>query len=146
MGMRRESREAAIQFLYQYELNPQSDVGESFGRYVKLTGLKTTTADFARELALGVLEHREEVDAKIKSITENWDFGRIAHVDRNILRLAIYEMLKRDDIPPVVSINEAIELAKKFSTEDSGKFVNGILDKVKAGVTRSARKPAPVKK
>ena len=65
--------------------------------------------------------------------------SRMAAVDRNILRLAIYEMLHREDIPPVVSINEAVDIAKKFSTEDSGKFVNGILDKVKAGLLRPAR-------
>ena len=72
----------------------------------------------------------------------NWDIARIAKVDRNILRLAIYEMLHREDIPPVVSINEAIDIAKKFSTENSGRFVNGILDKVKGKLMRPARTSA----
>jgi N utilization substance protein B len=139
MGMRREGREAAIQFLFQHELNPQSDVEGSFVRYVKMIDLKAATAEFARTLALGVLAHQKEIDAVIISLAENWDFPRIANLDRNVLRLAIYEMLKRDDIPPVVSINEAIEIAKKFSTEDSGKFVNGILDKVKGGLNRPSR-------
>ena len=81
------------------------------------------------------------MDARIKACSQNWDFLRIAVVDRNILRLAIYEMFFRPDIPPVVSINEAIELAKKFSTEESGAFVNGILDRVKLDLTRSLRAP-----
>ena len=76
------------------------------------------------------------MDEKIKVYAKNWDFHRIAAVDRNIMRLAIYEMLHRDDIPPVVSINEAVDIAKKFSTQDSGKFVNGILDKIKGEVMR----------
>ena len=75
----------------------------------------------------------------IKKHAKNWELHRIAAVDRNILRLAIYEMLHRDDIPPVVSINEAVDIAKKFSTQDSGKFVNGILDKVKGELMRPAR-------
>ena len=76
---------------------------------------------------------------KIRSPARTWDFHRIAAVDRNIMRLAIYEMLHRQDIPPVVSINEAVDIAKKFSTEDSGKFVNGILDKIRGEILRPAR-------
>jgi len=94
---------------------------------------------FAEPLIRGALEHREETDAVIKKHAINWELHRIAAVDRNILRLAIYEMLHRDDIPPIVSINEAVDIAKKFSTQDSGKFVNGILDKVKSELMRPAR-------
>jgi len=94
---------------------------------------------FADPLIRCALEHRDEADALIKKHAKNWDLPRMAAVDRNILRLAIYEMLHRDDIPPVVSINEAVDIAKKFSTEDSGKFVNGILDKVKSELMRPAR-------
>src|SRR5207247_10149584 len=86
---------------------------------------------FADPLIKGALENRDEADSVIKKHAKNWELHRIAAVDRNILRLAIYEMLHRDDIPPVVSINEAVDIAKKFSTQDSGKFVNGILDTVK---------------
>ncbi|NBR86993.1 MAG: transcription antitermination factor NusB, partial [Verrucomicrobia bacterium] len=96
---------------------------------------------FADPLIKGTLEHRTEVDAVIQKFAKNWDIGRMATVDRNILRLAIYEMLHRDDIPPVVSINEAVDIAKKFSTDDSGKFVNGILDKVRGELMRPARGP-----
>ena len=94
---------------------------------------------FADPLIYGALEHRDEADEIIRTHAKNWELHRIAAVDRNILRLAIYEMLHRDDIPPVVSINEAVDIAKKFSTQDSGKFVNGILDKVKGELMRPAR-------
>ena len=95
-----------------------------------------------RDSIRGVLEKLNELDGIIEEQTRNWDIERIARVDRNILRLAIYEMLHRDDIPPVVSINEAIDIAKKFSTENSGRFVNGILDKVKGKLMRPARTSA----
>ena len=94
---------------------------------------------FAEPLIRGTLEHRDAVDEIIKKHAKNWELHRIAAVDRNILRLAIYEMLHREDIPPVVSINEAVDIAKKFSTQDSGKFVNGILDKVKGELMRPAK-------
>ena len=94
---------------------------------------------FAEPLIQGALQHRNEVDAVIRKHARNWELHRIAVVDRNILRLAIYEMLYREDIPPVVSINEAVDIAKKFSTQDSGKFVNGILDQVKGELMRPAR-------
>ena len=94
---------------------------------------------FAEPLIRGTLEKLTELDGKIQHYAKNWDLGRMAVVDRNILRLAIYEMLYREDIPPVVSINEAVDIAKKFSTDESGRFVNGILDKVKGDLMRPAR-------
>jgi N utilization substance protein B len=94
---------------------------------------------FADKLIRGVLENRSALDRSIQEHAENWDLNRMAVVDRNILRLAIYEMHYRDDIPPVVSINEAVDVAKKYSTQDSGKFVNGILDKIKGELSRPAR-------
>ena len=86
-----------------------------------------------------MLDNRPLLDERIKKYAKNWDLHRMAVVDRNIMRLAIYEMLHRDDIPPIVSINEAVDIAKKFSTEDSGKFVNGILDQIKGEILRPAR-------
>ncbi len=86
-----------------------------------------------------MLEHRPDLDQRIQEHAQNWDLRRMAVVDRNVLRLAIYEMLYREDIPPIVSINEAVDMAKKFSTQDSGKFVNGILDKIKGELSRPAR-------
>ncbi len=91
------------------------------------------------------MAHQAVVDEKISKYTEHWELSRIAAVDRNILRLAIFEMLCREDIPPVVSINEAVEIAKKFSTRESGAFVNGILDKIKFDLPRPARTAAAPK-
>ena len=89
--------------------------------------------------------HLPEIDDRIRRYCENYEFRRISPVDRNILRLAIYEMLHRADIPPVVSINEAIELAKTFGGGDSGRFVNGILDRVKDDLSRPLREAATPK-
>jgi len=163
MGKRREARERAVQFLFQYDLNPSSDLeaaleqfwqtqraaaiadekgAATWGQPVELpppTAEESAVRLFADPLIHGALEHRGEADALIQKHARNWELHRIAAVDRNILRLAIYEMLYRDDIPPVVSINEAVDVAKKFSTEDSGKFVNGILDKIKTELPRPAR-------
>jgi N utilization substance protein B len=88
-----------------------------------------------------MIKHLPEIDDRIRKYCENYEFRRISAVDRNVLRLAIYEMLYRDDIPPVVSINEAIELAKTFGGADSGRFVNGILDRVRKDLNRPAREP-----
>lgn len=163
MGKRREARERAVQFLFQHDLNPPSALDEALEQFwgaqrpaaiaddkgVAKWGenieLPPPTADelevrlFADPLIRGTLQFRDELDECIKKHTQNWELHRIAAVDRNILRLAIFEMLHRDDIPPVVSINEAVDIAKKFSTQDSGKFVNGILDKVKGELLRPAR-------
>ena len=163
MGKRREARERAVQFLFQHDMNPPEDLEAALNHFwnsqraaaiAEDKGMATwgqplelppPSADeaamrlFAEPLIRGTLEHRDEADALIKKHAQNWDLHRIAAVDRNILRLAIYEMLHRDDIPPVVSINEAVDIAKKFSTQDSGKFVNGILDKIKGELMRPAR-------
>ena len=163
MGKRREARERAVQFLFQHDLNPPDKLDEAldqfwqsqraaaiagekgaatWGQEVELpppTAAEAEVRLFADPLIRGTLEHRDEADAVIKKHAINWELHRIAAVDRNILRLAIFEMLHRDDIPPVVSINEAVDIAKKFSTQDSGKFVNGILDKVKGELMRPAR-------
>src|ERR1043165_60299 len=163
MGKRREARERAVQFLFQHDLNRPEDLdraleqfwesqraaaiaedkgGATWGQRIELpppTADEAAIRLFAEPLIRGALEHRDESDATIKKHAKNWELHRIAAVDRNILRLAIYEMLHRDDIPPVVSINEAVDIAKKFSTQDSGKFVNGILDKVKGELMRPAR-------
>jgi len=94
---------------------------------------------FAEELIHGTIEHIEEINGIIKEYAKNWDFKRIARVDLAILRLAIYEMLYRKDIPPVVSINEAIDLSKLFSIPDAKRFINGILDQFKLKLDRPLR-------
>jgi N utilization substance protein B len=163
MGQRREARERAVQFLFQHDLNPYDNLDEALDQFwdsqrapaiageraAATWGVKTelppataeevATRQFADRLIRGVLEHRLELDNRIMQFAQNWDLKRMAVVDRNVLRLAIYEMFFREDIPPVVSINEAVDIAKKFSTEASGKFVNGILDKIKGELARPAR-------
>lgn len=142
MGVRRAGRECAVQFLYQLDLCPEKNWEKVLLAHWKLSEPSKSTQDFAEGLIRGVMEKLPELDAKIKTLADNWDFNRLAAVDRNILRLAIYEMLYRQEIPPVVSINEAIEIAKRFSTEESGKFVNGLLDRVKKELLRPARHAA----
>jgi N utilization substance protein B len=148
MGTRRLAREAAVQFLFQQEFQAQPQIEEGLARFWRMQEASKAAREFAEGLIRGVCEKMTELDKKIAALAKNWDLARLTAVDRNILRLAAYEMLFRDDIPPVVSINEAIELAKKFGTEDSGKFVNGILDELKKEVLRPARQTAkkPTKK
>jgi N utilization substance protein B len=142
MGLRRDGREAAVQFLYQLDTHKPAEVDKALEEFWKQNEAKQNVRDFANDLLRGTLEKKAEIDAKIASLADNWDFERLALVDRNILRLALYEMLFRPEIPPVVSINEAIEIAKKFSTAESGKFVNGLLDRVKKDLLRPARQAA----
>ena len=142
MGLRRDGREAAIQFLYQVDVHRPGNIEEARAAFWKQNDEPQNVRDFADDLLRGVLEKLPEVDVKIRKLADNWDFERLAVVDRNILRLAVYEMLFRPEIPPVVSINEAIEIAKKFSTAESGKFVNGLLDRVKKELLRPARQAA----
>ena len=162
MRKRREARERAVQFLFQYDVNPPEDLqaalvqfweatrmnaylegkSSTWGQKVELPALtaeESATQIFGNDLITGVIERRQELDGIIQKHAKNWDLHRMAVVDRNVMRLAIFEMCFRDDIPPVVSINEAVDIAKKFSTQDSGKFVNGILDKVKEDLQRPAR-------
>ena len=143
MGARRKARVCALQMLFQFDVaRPRLD--ELTGLYWRNFGdeMGDVPQEFANNLAVGAIAHLDEIDGLIKQRAENWRISRMAVVDRNILRLAIYEMLYRDDIPPVVSINEAIELAKTFGGAESGRFVNGILDRVRKDLTRPAREPA----
>ncbi len=152
-----------MQFLFQHDLNPYDKLDEALDQFwdsqrapaiageragatwgvqtelPPATAEEVATRQFADRLIRGVLEHRSELDKRIMQFAQNWDLKRMAVVDRNVLRLGIYEMFFREDIPPVVSINEAVDIAKKFSTEASGKFVNGILDKIKGELSRPAR-------
>ena len=126
---RRQSREVALQSLYQVDVG-KSDP-ESAINYLALNGgAGKDDIDFARELVMGALANLQEIDSIIVSYSKDWQLERLARVDRNIIRLSIYEIIYRNDIPPSVSVNEAVELAKVFGGEDSGKFVNGILGRV----------------
>jgi N utilization substance protein B len=141
MGRRRDARVLAVQFLYQQDIykNPEATHAGDLQRFWHTTETDEATRGLAQPLIEGVLEKREELDGIIKSHSQNWDLNRMAPIDRNILRLALYEMHHRDDVPPVVAINEGIEIAKKLSTEESGRFVNGLLDKAKADLKRPVR-------
>lgn len=156
MGIRRLARERAVQFLYQFDVNPPDNLEKAldyFWQRLSFAGdhemgapqvdpdseEETAVRAFADPLIIGTVKHLPAIDAELTRYSKNWKIHRIAAVDRNILRLAIYEMRYREDIPPIVSIDEAIDIAKKFSTEESGKFINGILDRVRQEILRPAR-------
>lgn len=129
MRNRTIARELALQALYQLDLRGD-DIIDEIDSFCKKSTEKHDIYQFAIALVNGCRSHLKEIDEKISDVTEHWELRRMAIIDKNILRLGVYELLYRSDIPPKVSINEAIELAKKFSTKNSGTFVNGILDKV----------------
>ena len=130
MGVRRDAREAAVQYLYQREMQgDQSD--QALEEFYEMRGLSPSGKRFCNELLEGWMQHREEIDEVIARNARNFEFNRLSAVDRNVLRIACHEILFRSDIPAPVAINEAIEIAKKYSTEDSGKFVNGVLDNIR---------------
>ena len=140
MGKRREGREVALQLLFHWDLNvreaPQS---KDLDLFWELRDVIAGVRAFATTVLNGVIANQETIDSKITKYTANYELKRISAVDRNILRMAIYEMLYAVDVPPIVAINEAIDIAKKFGTEESGKFVNGVLDRVKLDLDRPLR-------
>lgn len=138
MGARREGREAAVQFLYHRDLNGGSNA-TSVEDFWDLRPAPTKARDFAMSIVTGAIQHQQAIDEAIRNASANYDLHRIAAVDRNIIRVAVYEMLFCPEIPPVVSINEAIEIAKRFGSEDSGRFVNGILDRIRSTIPRAPR-------
>ncbi len=167
MGKRREGREVALQLLFHWDLNVQQPLDakeldlfweirvavaaknpEGKGapdnqtvrrRQHDRADEERSVRTFATNVLNGVISHQATIDEKIIKYTANYELKRISAVDRNILRMAIYEMLYANDVPPIVAINEAIDIAKKFGTEESGKFVNGVLDRVKLDLNRPLR-------
>jgi N utilization substance protein B len=139
---RRECRAAAFQYLYAWSVNSPSSLTEDLRLFFEHLEKPRDYYAFAEELIHGTIEHVDEIDGHIKALAHNWEFDRVARIDLAILRLAIYEMLYRKDIPPVVSINEAIDLSKQFSSTDAKRFINGILDRMKDKLGRDARKPS----
>jgi N utilization substance protein B len=140
MGKRHRAREAVIQYHFWRDLQ-HGETPERIEDFWEFCPATDRVREFAQPLIEGMVTHGDELDERIRKYCENYNLNRISAVDRNVLRLAIYEMLYRDDIPPVVSINEAIELAKTFGGAESGKFVNGILDRVRKDLDRPAREP-----
>jgi len=142
LSPRRENRIAAMQFIYMMEMNSSEDLKEALRVFFEGREHPRDYYAFAEELVLGVYDHLDRIDKTIQQCAQNWSFNRIAKVDLAIIRLAIYELLFRKDIPPIVSINEAIDLGKNFSDIDSKRFINGILDKVKDRLGRPLRTPS----
>lgn len=141
-SQRRDNRICVIQFLYQWELNKPEELADAVCAFLEGRERPRDYNSFAEELIYGAIENMGEIDEQIQAHACNWKFERIAKVDLAILRLAIHELLHRTDIPPIVSINEAIDLSKVFSNPDSKRFINGILDKMKDQINRPLRKAA----
>jgi transcription antitermination factor NusB len=133
MRRRTKAREYVLQMLYQVDITGSSwqEILKSFWENSNLQENSEELKDFSEQLLKGVSEHIGEIDKKISKYAANWQLDRMAFVDRNIMRLGCFELLFRQDIPPKVAINEAVELAKKYSGSESGKFVNAILDQIK---------------
>ena len=127
MGVRRRGRELALQVLYQHELAGRG-VEEILISFEDLQEAPPVARSFAVELARGVVARLDEVDGHLSGQADNWRLERMAVVDRNILRLAIYELLFEKETPPAVVIDEAVEIAKRFGSERSSQFINGVLD------------------
>ena len=135
MGRRSKSREFALQALYQLNITKQ-DVTSLLPQFQKYFLPDGEPDEFLRRLVLGVLNHYEELDRLIEKYSENWSLDRIDVINRNILRMALFELLYCEDIPPKVTINEAVDLAKRYGSEDSGSFINGILDRIQNEIVR----------
>ena len=133
MRKRSKAREYVLQMLYQVDITRGNwqETLNSFWESNEQENISVELKDFSAGLLGGVIEHMQEIDKKISKYAENWQLERMAFVDRNIMRLGCFELIFREDIPPKVTINEAVELAKKYSGSESGKFVNAILDQIK---------------
>lgn len=132
MGYRRKSRELALQALYQAEIGAHDPL-EHFALLCDNFKVDQKVIPLAQALLDGIANHASEIDALITQHAKNWRVGRMSIIDRSLIRLGVYEVLFRDDVPATVAINEAIEIAKRFSTDDAPSFINGILDAIRNG-------------
>lgn len=140
MGVRRRSREAVLQFLFQddfkgFEAGLDKDLRQRFVDFCSLYDVQKKARPYSIELLEGVYGMRSEVDAAISKHASNWRLERIDVIDRNIMRIAVYEMMYKTDVPSEVAINEAVEIAKRFCGDDSPSFINGVLDSLKVELT-----------
>jgi N utilization substance protein B len=135
LGKRRKSREFALQVLYQLEITKQ-DALQAIDQSIDNFSPAEKADEFAKRIVMGVREHRQELDRLIEERSENWRLDRMTTIDRNILRIALFELLYCSEIPPKVTINEAIDLGKRYGSEESGSFINGILDRIQNEVIR----------
>ncbi len=127
---RRKAREFALQILFQLDIRKEKPSASVLKTFWAEHDPDAEVREFAEEIVKGAYKHRTKIDGHLHQCAKNWSLDRMGVVDRNVLRMAVYELLYRLDIPTSVTINEAIEVAKKFGTDDSGAFVNGILDRV----------------
>lgn len=139
MATRRDSREWAVQILFQLDLNPTHELDAVFEAFWQGKQCGKKSCQYTEWIVREVRAHAAEIDACIAGVAENWDVKRMGVLDRNVLRVAVCEMLYGTEVPPVVSINEAVDIAKYFSSAESGRFVNGILDRVRKGLKRPSR-------
>jgi N utilization substance protein B len=130
MRRRTRARELALQFLYTLDVRGDA-ARDELDAFLEQSGASRLAREFSTELVDGVRTHRADLDQRLRRIAQNWSLERMPPVDRNILRLAAFELLHCGDVPVRVAMNEAIELGKRYSTANSGAFVNGILDKIK---------------
>lgn len=135
MGIRRKARESALQMLYQMDMSGQ-DLNEVLANSDVLKKLDADVRQFTQALVKGVVSDLGEIDKLIALHSTNWKLSRMAAVDKNILRMAVFELKSFSDIPVKVTINEAVEIAKRFGSSDSGAFVNGILDNIASGIKK----------
>ncbi|MCF8092954.1 MAG: transcription antitermination factor NusB [Desulfotignum sp.] len=138
MGDRRQSRELALQALFFLDMNASGDFQADMDAFCREneTTLTPTVKPFFMDLVRGVMAESQKIDPFLEKYSRNWKVSRMPAVDRNIMRIATFELLERMDIPPSVTINEAVDIAKKYSTRDSGPFVNGILDQIRLAIGR----------
>lgn len=135
---RRETREWIIQFLFQLDFNPEP-VDIALRDFWQEKDPSESEKTYAEEIIKGVHQRKDELDDRLSQYAKRWDSERMVAVDRTVMRIALFEMLYREDIPPVVSINEAVHFAKDFSSFQSGRFVNGVLDRIRKDLDRPAR-------
>ena len=140
MGKRRKARESTLQILFQLEFDDTQPerVIDSFWKNRKAT---KEIKEHSQRLVEGITSHREEIDRLIQSVSANWRISRMAIVDRNVLRMAVFELLHEESLAPAIVINEAIEIAKKYSSEEGATFVNGILDAVRKEIQGMKKSP-----
>ena len=129
MGKRRKARELATQILFHMEFSP-GDPDEVFGLICENFNSSKSIRAFSRKLVRGVCEKRNYLDKLIRQSSQNWRLERMSKVDRSILRIGVFEILFMEEVPPKVSIDEAVEMGKKYGTEESGAFINGVLDNI----------------
>lgn len=138
MGKRRQARELAIQVLFHLEFSP-GDPDKVLDLICENFRSQETVMPFSRQLVVGVCEAKKELDLLISSASKNWRLERMSRLDRCILRLAAFEICFLDDIPPKVSIDEALEIGKRFGSENSGRFINGVLDNIYSTLVQQGR-------